>query len=293
MSEAPDMIVLREVIKIYRGEGIEVIALTGLDLRVRQGELMAIMGSSGSGKSTLLNLLGGLDQATAGKVEVDGTDMNTLTPRGLSQYRQRTVGFVWQNPARNLVPYLSALQNVELAMMTAGRVDRSYARKLLEAVDLGDALRSTPTQMSGGQQQRTAIAVALANHPRILLADEPTGALDTQTAGTILALLRRLRDEMGLTILVVTHDPRVAGAVERTVAIRDGRVAQESLRTIDVDVTLEETLALARREYVLLDTRGRLQIPPDILDGAGIQGADRVTVRLQEGKIVLARDDAQ
>ena len=293
MSEAPDMIVLREVIKIYRGEGIEVIALTGLDLRVRQGELMAIMGSSGSGKSTLLNLLGGLDQATAGKVEVDGTDMNTLTPRGLSQYRQRTVGFVWQNPARNLVPYLSALQNVELAMMTAGRVDRSYARKLLEAVDLGDALRSTPTQMSGGQQQRTAIAVALANHPRILLADEPTGALDTQTAGTILSLLRRLRDEMGLTILVVTHDPRVAGAVERTVAIRDGRVAQESLRTVDVDVTLEETLALARREYVLLDTRGRLQIPPDILDGAGIQGADRVTVRLQEGKIVLARDDAQ
>jgi ABC-type lipoprotein export system ATPase subunit len=287
-THTEEMISLKEVIKIYRGKGIEVVALTGLDLAVQKGELMAIRGNSGSGKSTLLNLLGGLDQATAGKVMVDGVDMNSLTKRDLSEYRKRTVGFVWQNPARNLVPYLTALQNVELAMMTAGKVDKRFARQLLERMELGASLHSTPTQMSGGQQQRVAVAVALSNRPRILLADEPTGALDTKTASSLLTLLRSLRDELQLTILIVTHDPRIAGAVERTVAIRDGRVAQESLRSEEREIPLEEALAQTRREYVLMDARGRLQLPAEVLEQAHVQGAGRLTAHVENGKIVLS-----
>jgi ABC-type lipoprotein export system ATPase subunit len=251
---------------------------------------MAIRGNSGSGKSTLLNLLGGLDQATAGHVMVDGVDMNSLTRRDLNDYRKHTVGFVWQNPARNLVPYLTALQNVELAMMTAGKVDKRFARELLERMELKAQLHAAPAQMSGGQQQRVAVAVALANRPRILLADEPTGALDTKTAGSLLTLLRSLRDELQLTILIVTHDPRIAGSVERTVAIRDGRVAQESLRAEEREIPLEEALAQARREYVLMDARGRLQLPAEVLEEAHLHGSGRLTAHAENGQIILSSE---
>jgi len=289
MTEAPAIISLREVIKIYRSKTIEVVALTGLDLSVREREMTAIIGNSGSGKSTLLNLLGGLDQASAGHVEVNGVDMNKLTRRGLNRYRKRTVGFVWQNPERNLVSYLSALQNVELAMRVAGRVDARWARRLLAMVELSESARSAPAQMSGGQQQRVAVAVALANRPRILLADEPTGAVDTRTAGDILAMMRCLRDELGLTVLIVTHDQRIARAVERTVAIRDGRVAQESLRSEGEDIPLEEAFAAKRREYVLMDDRGRLQMPAELLESAGMSDARQVTAVARDGEIVLRR----
>ncbi len=266
--------------------------MTGLDLSVREQEITAIIGNSGSGKSTLLNLLGGLDQASAGQVEVAGIDMNALTKRGLNRYRQQTVGFVWQNPARNLIPYLSALQNVELAMRVLGRVDKAWAKRLLELVNLGDLIHGKPMQMSGGQQQRVAIAVSLANRPRILLADEPTGAVDTATASGILALLRQLRDELGLTVLLVTHDPRIANAVERTVSLRDGRVAQESVRTDGQDVSLEEAFAAARRDYVLMDARGRLQVPADLLDAAGMRNARQLSATAEDQRIVLSRADS-
>ncbi len=286
-----DFICLKDVIKIYKDKGMEVIALSGLDLHVQKGELMAIMGSSGSGKSTLLNILGGLDQATAGQVIVDGTDMNSLTGQELILYRKRKVGFVWQNPARNLVPYLTALENVELAMMTAGHMDKQWAKQLLNRVELGGSLHSIPARMSGGQQQRTAIAVALANRPQILLADEPTGAVDTKTAGSILSLLRTLRGELGLTVLIVTHDPRIAAAVDRTVAIRDGRVAQESLRSDMSAISLEEALNEKRRSFVVLDHRGRLQLPQDMMEDPKFHGAKRLAASLKDGQIILSRED--
>ena len=282
-------IFLKDVIKIYKDKDLEVIALSGLDLSVQKGEVMAIIGSSGSGKSTLLNLLGGLDQATAGRVMVDGTDMNKLTYKELCQYRRQKVGFVWQNPARNLVPYLSALENVELAMMAAGRVDQKWARYLLHQVGLDDLLHSMPNRMSGGQQQRTAIAVALANKPSILLADEPTGALDTATAGQILNLLRELRKEMHFTVLIVTHDPRMAAAVDRSVSVRDGRIVQESVRADAQEVSLEEAEELAHRSYVVLDRRGRLQLPKEILDSPDFSGADRLSAKIKDGQILLSR----
>jgi len=284
-------IFLKDVIKIYKDKDLEVIALSGLDLSVQKSEVMAIIGSSGSGKSTLLNLLGGLDQATAGRVMVDGIDMNKLTHKELCQYRRQKVGFVWQNPARNLVPYLSALENVELAMMAAGRVDQKRARYLLHQVGLGDLLHSMPSRMSGGQQQRTAIAVALANKPSILLADEPTGALDTATAGQILNLLRELRKEMLFTVLIVTHDPRMAAAVDRSVSVRDGRIAQESVRADAQEVSLEEADELAHRSYMVLDRRGRLQLPKEILDSPDFSGAGRLAATIKDGQILLSRVD--
>ncbi len=287
----PEYIFMKDVIKIYKDKKLEVIALSGLDLSVQKGELMAIIGSSGSGKSTLLNLLGGLDQATAGQVLVDGVDMNSLSPMELSLYRKQKVGFVWQNPARNLVPYLTALENVELAMMTAGRVDKKWAKQLLLEVGLDDLMHSSLTRMSGGQQQRTAIAVALCNRPQILLADEPTGAVDTATAGQILNLMRRLRNELGLTVLIVTHDQRMAAAVDRTVSVRDGRIAEESLRNVDFEPSLEESRNVGHRSYVVLDHKGRLQLPPDMMENPDFKGTKRLAAMVKDGQIILSRED--
>ena len=252
------------LVKIYKIAGLEQVALQGLDLEVREGEMVGVVGPSGSGKSTLLNILGGLDTPSAGNVVVDGKDLLELSASALDAYRRREVGFLWQQPSRNLIPYLSLLDNVRLPMMMAGvrfRDDRS--KKLLERVGLWGYRERRPEELSGGQQQRAALAVALANDPRLLLADEPTGELDSATAEEIYGLLHHLNEEMRLTILVVTHDPDIARHASRVVAIRDGKISSEVVTAVQHESAPahEDGAPLRSDEYVVLDSAGRLQIP--------------------------------
>ncbi|GAE92030.1 cell division transporter [Gracilibacillus boraciitolerans JCM 21714] len=204
------MITCENLMKIYKiDDEMEVMALQGLDLEVEKGEIMGIIGNSGSGKSTLLNMLGGLDRPTAGKLTVDGKDLLRLSEKDLVKYKLETVGFIWQNNARNLIPYLSAVENVELPMLLKGRHKRERAKKLLEMVGLNQQMNSKLDKLSGGEQQRVAIAISLANNPRLLLADEPTGSVDTKTANIILDLFRKLNRELNITIVIVTHDTQL------------------------------------------------------------------------------------
>jgi ABC-type lipoprotein export system ATPase subunit len=268
----------QDIFKIYKVADLEVVALRGLDLTVERGELVAIVGASGSGKSTLLNLIAGLDQPSAGRCVVAGRDLATLSASDMVEYRRVGVGFVWQQTSRNLLPYLTAEQNVEMPMVLAGaspRTARKHARELLEAVGLSQRVGFTPERLSGGEQQRVAIAVALANNPPLLLADEPTGELDSHTAAEIFALLAELNRRHQLTTVIVTHDPAVAAKVDRTVVIRDGRLSSEIIRRSsfrdDADATHEE--------YTVVDSAGRLQLPPEYLRSLAI--ADRVRLLLE------------
>jgi ABC-type lipoprotein export system ATPase subunit len=232
------LIVCDRLVRIYAGEGIEVQALQGLDLLIADGELTAIVGASGSGKSTLMNILAGLDTPTAGRARVAGHDLGTMTSRERLGYRRAMVGFLWQQTARNLLPYLSARQNVIMPMRFAGVRRRPRARRadeLLDMLGVGYCAGRKPAQMSGGEQQRTAIATALANGPRVLLADEPTGELDSATARDVFGALQTANTELGVTVLVVTHDPAVSAEVRRTIAIRDGRTSSETLRHDSAD----------------------------------------------------------
>ena len=223
-------IVCEDLFKIYKIAELEVVALRGLDLTVRHGELMAIVGASGSGKSTLLNILAGLDQPSAGRAFVGGRNLLTMTAGEMVEYRRKQVGFVWQQTGRNLVPYLTAVQNVEIPLILDGRpADEARARamELLEAVALEQRAGHRPEQLSGGEQQRVSIAVALANNPPLLLADEPTGALDTRTGAEVMGVLLDLNAQ-GQTVLLVTHNPDNAALARRVLLIRDGRSLWES-----------------------------------------------------------------
>jgi ABC-type lipoprotein export system ATPase subunit len=269
-------IVCEDLFKIYKQEGLEVVALRGLDLRVRRGELMAIVGASGSGKSTLLNILAGLDTPSAGRASVGGRNLLTMTPGELVEYRRKEVGFVWQQTSRNVVPYLNAVQNVELPMILEGVEPgpaRGRARALLEAVGLGHRLEAKPDALSGGEQQRVAIGVALANDPPLLLADEPTGELDTQTAAEIFGVFRNLNQEFGVTIVIVTHDPAIAGQVDRVVAIRDGRISTESFRRVRFE---GREAFVYHEEFSVVDRSGRLQVPKELLERFGVRERARV-----------------
>ncbi|MFC3803409.1 ATP-binding cassette domain-containing protein [Cohnella sp. GCM10012308] len=280
------------LVKIYKASNLEVFALQGLDLSVESGELMAIIGNSGSGKSTLLNMLGGLDRPTAGSLTVDGKDMLKMKEAELVRYKRESVGFVWQNNARNLIPYLTALENVELPILLSGRRKRLRALELLEAVGLGHRARNKLHQLSGGEQQRVAIAIALANQPRLLLADEPTGSVDSRMAEQILDLFRDLNRQLNLTIVIVTHDPLLARKVDRVVAIRDGKISSEMLRRKSYDEELKELEAGLEQEeshveYAILDKAGRLQVPADYLQAIGIKDTNKVRLELSDGQIIL------
>lgn len=246
------------LVKIYQTSDIEVVALQGLDLDVEPGELVTLVGASGSGKSTLLNVLGGLDQPTAGRASVAGHDLLTMRPADRTAFRRNAIGFIWQQTARNLLPYLDARSNIEYPMTLTGagrRERRERAGELLEIVGLADRGDHRPGQLSGGEQQRVAIAVALANQPSVLLADEPTGELDSETAEEIVAVLRQVNVELGVTGVIVTHDPLVSSHVDRTIAIRDGRISTETLRA------RHDVHGVISQEYAVLDTAGRLQLP--------------------------------
>ncbi|MDF2645067.1 MAG: transporter ATP-binding protein [Paenibacillus sp.] len=288
------MIHCDNLVKIYKIADLEVVALQGLDLHVEAGELMAIIGNSGSGKSTLLNMLGGLDRPSAGSLRVDGKDLLGMSEKDIVSYKRETVGFVWQNNARNLIPYLTALENVELPILLQGKRKRERAMELLEAVGLSHRLKNRLNQLSGGEQQRVAIAIALANHPKLLLADEPTGSVDTNMANQILDLFRHLTRSLGLTVVIVTHDPLLAKKVDRVVAIRDGKTSSEILRRksfdqelLELDQGIEEQELESHIEYAVLDQAGRLQIPPNYLESIGVNNTNKVQVTLEEGRIVL------
>ncbi len=273
----PDTLVLCDnLVKIYKVADLEVVALQGLDLEIPRGEIMALVGPSGAGKSTLLNLLGGLDTPSAGRLEVAGRDLLKLAEDDRVAYKRDTVGFVWQQPSRNLLPYLSARENVELPMLLAGVSSakrRTRALELLDMVMLADRANFRPERLSGGQQQRVALAIALANHPPLLLGDELTGQVDSESAEEIFAALRRITKELSTTIIVVTHDPKVAAKVDRVVAIRDGRTSTEVRRTFDKQGKISE------EEWVILDGAGRLQIPQPFVAELALR--ERVKVRLE------------
>ncbi len=295
MTEA--LIICENLVKIYQVADLEVVALQGLDLTVAAGEMLGIVGASGSGKSTLLNILGGLDRPSAGRVAVEGQDLLKLSEGALDRYRRTQVGFVWQQVARNLVPYLSARANVELPMTVAGLglgEKRRRSRELLERTGLWEHRRHRLAQLSGGQQQRVAIAVALANRPRLLLADEPTGEVDSATAHHLLDMLAELNDAYGLTTIIVTHDPQIARRVDRVVAIRDGRTSTETVREQRVErreerggagSDLASPLFPLYSEYVVLDSAGRLQVPREYLEQLGID--QRVTLEPTEEGILI------
>lgn len=218
-------IVTKDLIKVYRTGKSEVIALRGLDMQVDDGELIAVRGPSGCGKTTLLNILGGIDRPTAGRIEVNGSNLVDLTDGELVRYRLRQTGFVFQ--FFNLVPTLTAEENIELPMRLASRdgaARKARTTELLDLVGLAHRARHRPDEMSGGEQQRIAIAVALSNDPPLLVADEPTGELDTKTGQEVLNLFQRLNQDLKKTIVVVTHDSRVADIAHRTLDIRDGKI---------------------------------------------------------------------
>ena len=286
-----NMIECENLVKIYKTKDIEVLALQGLELTVEEGELMAIIGNSGSGKSTFLNMIGGLDRPSAGRLIVDGKDLFKLSEKELVEYKKSTVGFVWQNNGRNLLPYLSAIENVEMPMLFADPKDkRKRAEELLDLVGMSHRKNSKLNQLSGGEQQRIAIAIALANRPKLLLADEPTGSVDLKTSEYILDVFRKLNKELGLTIVIVTHDKHLASKVNRVVAIRDGKTSSERIMKSDYKKQLEGMAGFEeedlQEEYAVLDKAGRVQIPRELLDEAGIDG-NKVKIELNDGKIVL------
>lgn len=278
------------LIKIYKTEDTEVMALQGLDLKVEKGEMLAVVGKSGSGKSTFLNMLGGLDRPSAGSLYVDGKNLFKMNEQELVTYKKETLGFVWQNNARNLLPYLSARENIELPMfLRNSRSKKEHSMEILEMIGMSHKRNSRLDQMSGGEQQRIAIGVALANNPKILLADEPTGSVDVRTANFILDVFRELNNTMGLTILIVTHDRMLASKVRRVVSIQDGKISSEKLAKVDYEEYMKNigSLEEVQEEFLILDKAGRLQLPREILQKMGVSD-NKVKMEMKEGKVILS-----
>jgi len=290
-----NIILCENLVKIYKTKDLEVLALQGLELSIDAGELMAIIGNSGSGKSTFLNMIGGLDRPSAGRLIVDGKDLFKLNEKELVEFKKNTVGFVWQNNARNLVPYLSAWQNIQLPMMFGEEKKRKErAQELLELVGMAHKKNNRLNQLSGGEQQRIAIAIALANNPKILLADEPTGSVDVRTANYILDVFRELNRELGLTIVIVTHDRMLSKKVNRVVAIRDGKTSSEMILKQSYADRLDSIGMFdePHNEYAILDKAGRVQIPRELLDSIGVKG-NKISLTLEDGKIVVGAPNEQ
>ncbi len=283
-GSAQPYIECHDLFKIYKPADLEVVALRGVDLSAQSGELLAIVGASGSGKTTLLNILAGLERPSAGQVSVGGRDLLNISERELVRYRRSEVGFVWQATSRNLVSYLSVKDNVELPMAIAGMGigrRRSRSAELLSALKMVDQASRFPHQLSGGEQQRAAIAVALANRPPLLLADEPTGELDTQMAREVFEMLGEMNRLYGVTVVIVTHYPGVAQFVDRVVHIRDGRISSETyLRS-----TFQKSGETTEQEYLVVDRAGRLQLPREFMEQLRLGGL--ASAILEDGQVTI------
>lgn len=290
------MVQADNLVKIYKTKEIEVVALQGLDLSVNRGELMAIIGSSGSGKSTFLNMIGGLDRPSAGKLFVDDKNLFTMSENELVEYKRNTVGFVWQNNARNLLPYLTAYENIMMPMsITSAKKKRERADMLLDLVGLNHKRNNRLQSLSGGEQQRIAIAIALANNPKVLLADEPTGSVDSKTAGYIFDVFKRLNEEYGQTIIIVTHDVSLSKKVGRVAAIRDGKISSERILKEDYAQRLKENGGPldwreeeSQEEYAIVDRNGRIQLPHEMLSKLQLKD-NKVTIDMQGDEIIIKR----
>ena len=294
---AENMIQAECLVKIYKTKETEVLALQGLDLTVEEGELTALIGNSGSGKSTFLNMIGGLDRPSAGSLVVGGKNLFTMSEKELVLYKRDTVGFVWQNNARNLLPYLSALENIMLPMyLSSAKKKKAKALELLDMVGLSHKKHSRLNTLSGGEQQRIAIAIALANSPKLLLADEPTGSVDPKTANYIFDVFTEL-NKQGQTILIVTHDVALSKKVKRVVAIRDGKISSERIlkesyadriKEVSIDWRLEDT----QEEYAIVDKAGRVQIPRELLNTLAL-GDNKVKLELQDNQIIISKPESE
>jgi putative ABC transport system ATP-binding protein len=276
-----------DVFKIYKIADLEVVALRGLDLEVESGEMIAIVGASGSGKSTLLNILAGYDLPSAGKVSVLGRDLLSMSSSEIEGYRRTKVGFIWQQTGRNMFPYLTAIENVELPMMLIGdkpEKRRKRAEHLLELVGLSERMDHTQDRLSGGEQQRVAIAISLSNNPPLLLADEPTGELDDATAGEVMKVFESVNQELNTTIMIVSHDQDIAYKVDRVVLIRDGKLSTEITRDKSVGDGNE------LEEFIIVDGSGRVQVPKTLLDQTKIER--RAKVRVDDKGVILEPGDA-
>ena len=297
-EQVKDPIILCEnLVKIYKTGETEVLALQGLELTVERGELLAIIGNSGSGKSTFLNMIGGLDRPSAGKLYVDGKNLFAMSDAQLVDYKRQTVGFVWQNNGRNLLPWMTAIENITAPMMfvkdpLSKKEQVKRAEELLELVGMTHRKYSKLNQLSGGEQQRIAIAIALANQPKILLADEPTGSVDSKTAEFILDLFRKL-NEQGMTIVIVTHDRLLSKKVNRVVSIRDGKTSSEFIMKQDYRGQLDQISLFdtTQEEFAVLDRAGRVQLPREMLDQIGVKG-NKIRLEVVDGKIVISAPES-
>ena len=290
---AEDMIRADGLVKIYKTKETEVLALQGLDLSVEKGELTAIIGNSGSGKSTFLNMIGGLDKPSAGSLFVAGQNLFTMSEKELVLYKRDTVGFVWQNNGRNMLPFLSAIENVMLPMnLSSTKHKHDKALELLEMVGMSHKKHSRMNMLSGGEQQRIAIAIALANSPKLLLADAPTGSVDFKTADFIFDVFTEL-NRNGQTILIVTHDMALSKKVRRVVAIRDGKISSERvlkekyadrLKETNIDWRAEDT----QDEYAVLDRAGRVQIPAELIEELSLND-NKVKITKKDNEIIITK----
>lgn len=266
------------LVYIYKTRELEVVALQGLDLHVDAGEMVAIAGRSGSGKTTLMNILAGVDAPTAGRAIVAGTDLTRITETQRDRYRHETVGYLLQRSQANVMPELTAIENVRLATLTGGRARRDAGRDVLARLGLGDRLDRRPAALTGGEKIRLALAVAVANRPRLLLADEPTAELDTATAHSVLQDLAALLDEIGTTAIFVTHDAELERFAGRVIQIRDGKTSTETRWSGGRDARVAD-------ELVIMDRAGRIQLPRAYVEKLALKG--RVRLRLETDHIAI------
>jgi putative ABC transport system ATP-binding protein len=278
------MVECEGLVYIYKSRLLEVVALQGLDLHVDQGEMVAIAGRSGSGKTTLMNILAGVDVPTAGKASVGGHDLTRMSESERDRYRRDTAGYLLQRSQANLLPDLSALENVQLATLTGARGRDDRARLLLDRLGLGRRLVERPASLDGGERIRLALAVALANGPRLLLADEPTAELDTATAHAVLGDLAALLDELDTTAIFVTHDPELERFAGRVIHIRDGKTSTETRWTGSRE-------AMVADELVIMDRAGRIQLPRAYVEKLALKG--RVRLRLDGDRISILQPESE
>lgn len=292
------LITCDSLVKIFKTDEIEVMALQGLDMVIKRGEFLSVIGKSGSGKSTLMNIIGGLEKPSAGRIVVDGKNLSEFSEKEMIRYRKETVGFVWQKSSRNLFGYLTATENIEAAMNFTKRSHKQRYEKALELLDMvgmSHKANSYPGQMSGGEQQRIAIAVALANDPQILLADEPTGAVDSKTSAYIQDLFRKLNRELHVTVIIVTHDMKLADKTDRVVMISDGKISTEKIMKEQYkskfDAMEDDYDTDVHEVYSIMDKAHRVQLSNEMLKAAGID-SNKVKITMEDGKLIIVGENS-